>query len=164
MWLSELRTFAMFWDSKIYSIIETDILWYDLREYVCYCYCSACVSSPSLALPYLPCIMNYPLCMTHDLATAHHHDHAWTAKWAQNICTLSMPMSPMQLRCEHRQHARRDHLYETKGKWKNYPTCFALPNVGFMVALRRTDRYVLIWACSAVLTNLQLPSFQTSQL
>jgi hypothetical protein len=26
MWLSELETFAMFWDLKIYSMIETDIL------------------------------------------------------------------------------------------------------------------------------------------
>ena len=25
-WLSELVTFAMFWDLKIYSMIETDIL------------------------------------------------------------------------------------------------------------------------------------------
>ena len=118
MWLSELGTFAMFWDLKIHSITETDILWYDLREYVCWFWCNARMFSPSVPWHSLTSIMNYPLCMTHDLATANQHDHAWTAKWAQNICTLSMPMSLMQLRCEHRQHARRDHLYETKGKWK----------------------------------------------
>ena len=32
MWLSELRTFTMFWDLKSYSIVETDTLWYDLPE------------------------------------------------------------------------------------------------------------------------------------
>ena len=36
MWLSELKTSAIFWDLRIYSMIETDILWYDLREYMCY--------------------------------------------------------------------------------------------------------------------------------
>ena len=61
-------------------------------------------------------------------------------------------------------HGRRSHLYETKGTWKNYPTCFALLNVGFMIVLRRAGRYVLIWARRAVPTNLQLSSFQTLQL
>mgnify|MGYP002808384424 CR=1 FL=1 len=37
MWLSELGTFEMFWDLKIYSITETGTLWYDLHGYVCYC-------------------------------------------------------------------------------------------------------------------------------
>ena len=36
MWLSELETFEMFWDLKNYFITETDILWHDLREYMCY--------------------------------------------------------------------------------------------------------------------------------
>ena len=136
MWLPELTTFAIFWDLKIYSMIETDILWYGLREHVSCCYCGACISFSIAVSPCLPCIMNYQLCMTHDLATANHHDHAWTAKWAQNIFTLSMPMSPMRLRYDNRQHGRRGHLYETKGTWKNYPTCFALLDVGFMIVLR----------------------------
>ena len=102
--------------------------------------------------------------MTHDLATANRHDHAWTDKWAQNISTLSRPMSLMRLRGEHRQHGRTGHLYETKGTWKNSPTCCALLNVGFMIVLRRAGWYVLIWARRAVPTNLQLSSFQTSQL
>ena len=34
MWLSELGTFEMFWDLKIYSITDTGILWYDLHGYV----------------------------------------------------------------------------------------------------------------------------------
>ena len=46
-----------------------------------------------------------------------------------------------------------------KVREKNYPTCFALLDVGFMIVLRRADRYVLIWARSAVPTNLQLSSF-----
>ena len=118
IWLSELGTFAICWDLKNCSITETDILWYDLHEYVCYYSCDLCISSPLLPWLCLPCITNYPLCMTHDLATANHHDHAWTAKWAQNICTLSMPMSPMRLRYHNRQHGRRGYLYETKGTWK----------------------------------------------
>ena len=164
IWLSELGTFAMFWDLKIYSITDTDILWYDLHEYVCYY--SWDISISSLWLPWLslPCIMNYPLCMTHDFATANHHDHAWTAKWAQNICTLSKPMSLMRLRYDLRQHGRRGHLYGTKGTWKNYPTCFALLDVGFMIVFRRADRYVLIWAVSAVLTEPVDCHFQTSLL
>ena len=47
---------------------------------------------------------------------------------------------------------------------KNSPTCCALLNVGFMIVLRRAGWYVLIWARKAVPTNLQLSSFQTSQL
>ena len=43
--------------------------------------------------------------------------------------------------------------------WKNYPICFALLDVGFMILLRRADRYVLIWARSAVPTDLQLSPF-----
>ena len=104
--------------------------------------------------------MNYPLCMIHDLATANLHDHAWTDGWAQNICTLSKPMSLMRLRDEHRQHCRRDHLYGTKGTWKNYPTCFALLDVGFMTILRRTDNYILIWACNPVSPNSTTVIFQ----
>ena len=164
MRLSELGIFAMFCGLKNHSITETDILWYDLRDYLCWFWCNARIFSPSVPWPSLTSIMNYPLCMTHDLATAYHYDHAWTAKWAQNICTLSMLMSPMRLRNDNRQHGRRGHLYETKGAWKKYPSCFALLDVGFMIVLRRTDRCVLIWACSAVLTNQQLSSFRTLQL
>ena len=47
---------------------------------------------------------------------------------------------------------------------KNSPTGCALLNVGFMVVLRRAGWYVLIWARRVVPTNLQLSSFQTSQL
>ena len=109
--------------------------------------------SPLVLWPCLPCIMNYQLCMTHDLATVNRHDHAWADKWAQHISTLSRQMSLMRLRGERRQHGRTGHLYETKGAWKNSPTCCTLLNVGFMIILKRTDRSVLIWACSAVLTE-----------
>ena len=85
----------------------------------------------------LPCIMNYLICMTHDFATANHYDHAWTAKWARNICKLSMLMFPMQLRSDGRQQDTRGCLYATKVKWKNYLTCFALLDMGLMVVLRR---------------------------
>ena len=34
---------------------------------------------------------------------------------------------------------------------KNSPTCCALLNVGFMAILRRTDCFILIWTCNAVL-------------
>ena len=114
--------------------------------------------------------MNYPLCMTYDLATVNRHDHAWTDNWAQNICTLNMPMSLMELRCDNQQHGPRGHLYETEGTWKNYPTCLALLDVGFIIVLRRADWYVLIWACRAVLPNIttvifsNCPSSQTKLL
>ena len=115
--------------------------------------------SPLVLWPCLPCIMNYQLCMPHDLATANRHDHAWTDKWAQNISTLSRPMSLIRLCGERPQLRSEGRLYGTKGTWKNYPTCFALLDVGFMIVLRKAGRYVLIWARSAVLTNLQLSSF-----
>ena len=150
----------MFWDLKIYSMIETDILWYDLREYMCYFLCGACVFSPLLPWLCLTCIMNYPLCMTHDLATANHHDHAWTENWAHNICKLSMPMSIVRLLSNPREHRQRSRLYKLYGTWKNYPPQHALLNVGFMTILRRTDCFILIWACSAVLTEPHNCHFQ----
>ena len=100
--LFQIRHLEMFWGLKNYSITETDILWYDLHEYICCCSCDLCISSPLLTWWCLPCIMNYPLCMTHDLATVNHHDHAWTENWAHNICKLSMPMSLMRLRHDRR--------------------------------------------------------------
>ena len=118
------------------------------------------MSSPSVLWPCLPCIMNYQLCMTHDLATANRHDHAWTDKWAPNISTLSRQMSLMRLRGERRQHGRTGHLYGTKGTWKNYPTCFALLDVGIMTILRRTDNYILIWPGNPVSLNSITVIFQ----
>ena len=91
---------------------------------------------------------------------AHHHDYAWTAKWSQNICTLSMPMSLMRPRYDHCQHGWSGHLYGTNGTWKNYPTWFALLDVGFMIILRRTDYFIPIWACGAVSPKLTTVIFQ----
>ena len=89
--------------------------------------------------------------MPHDLATANRHDHAWTENWAPNIWMLCMTLSPMRPRNAQRQSDRKDQLYETKGAWKNSPTCYALLNGGFMAILRRTDCFILIWTCNAVL-------------
>ena len=85
----------------------------------------------------LTSIMNYPLCMAHDLATVNRHDHAWTETWAQNICTLRKPLSLMRPWYAHRQGARRGHLCATKVKWKNYLACFPLLDMGLMIVLRR---------------------------
>ena len=137
MWLPELGTFAVFWELKIHSMTETDILWYDLCDYVCWFWCNARIFCPSVLWASLTSIMNYPLCMTHDLATPNRHDHAWTETWAQNICTLRKPLSLMRPWYAHRQDARRGHLYGTKGTWTNYLTCSALQNAGFMIVLRR---------------------------
>ena len=38
-----------------------------------------------------------------------------------------------------------------KVMWINCMTCFPLLNVGFLTILKRTDCFVLIWACIAVL-------------
>ena len=89
--------------------------------------------------------------MPHDLATANRHDHAWTENWAPNIWMLCTGLSPMRPWYEHRQGDRRNHLYAAEGKWINCPTCFPLLNVGFMTILRRTDCFILIWTCNAVL-------------
>ena len=163
MWLSELETFAMFWGLKIHSITETDILWYDLREYVCWFWCNARIFPPSVPWLSLTSIMNYPLYMTHDLATVNRHDHAWTDNWAQNIWKLSKLLTLRRLRYGHQQRGQRGHLYGTKGAWQNSPTCCALLDVGFMFILRRTDIFILIWACTAVLPNVTTVIFQIIQ-
>ena len=101
--------------------------------------------------------------MPHDLTTANRHDHAWTENWAQNICTSEHANVPMELRYEGRQHERRDCLYTTKVKWKIYQTSCTLLDVGFVFILRRTDIFILIWACTAVLTNSTTVIFQIIQ-
>ena len=163
MWLSKLGTFAMFRGLKNPSITETDILWCDLREYMYCCSCDLYISSPLLTWWWLLCIMNYPLCMTHDLATANHHDHAWTENWAHDICKLSMPISTVRLLSNPREHRQRGRLYRMPGTCKNYPPQHALLNVGFMTILRRTDIFILIWACTAVLPNVTTVIFQIIQ-
>ena len=114
-------------------------------------YVSACVFSPLVPWLCLTCIMNYPLCMTHDLATVNRHDCAWTEKWAHNIWKLSMPMSLVRLPSNPWEHRQRGRLYRMYGTYKNYPPQHALLNGGFMTILRRTDCFILIWTCSAVL-------------
>ena len=101
--------------------------------------------------------------MPHDLTTANRHDHTRTKNWAQNICTLEHANIPMELRCEGRQHERRDCLYTTKVKCKIYQTCCALLDVGFVFILKRTDIFILIWACTAVLLNSTTVIFQIIQ-
>ena len=122
-------------------------------------------SSPLLTWPCLPCIMNYILCMTHDLTTAiimimHEllNGLKTSVHWACQCPTCGC-VTTIDNTVEGVTSS-----YGTVGTWKNYPTCFALLDVGVMIVLRRANRYVLIWACSAELTNLQLSSFQTSQL
>ena len=120
---------------------------------------------PSVPWPSLTSIMNYPLCMTHDLTTAYHHDHAWTENWAHNICKLSMPMSIVRLLSNPREHRQMSRFYKLYGTCKNYPPQHALLTVGFMTILRRTDCFILIWTCSAVLPDHRNCHFQTlSQL
>ena len=69
MWLSELGTFAMFWGLKNPSITETDILWYDLREYICYFYCNACMFLSISALTLFD--LHYELSTMHDPWLSH---------------------------------------------------------------------------------------------
>ena len=141
----------MFCSLKKHSMTKTDILCYDLHVYTCYCSCNVHISSLLLWWWCFACIMTYPLCMPHDLATANRHDHAWTENWAPNIWMLCTALSPMRPWYEHRQGNRRNHLYGTEGTWINCPTCFPLLNVGFMAILRRTDCFILIWTCNAAL-------------
>ena len=67
---------------------------------------------------------------------------------------------PRKLWYAHSQHGWSDHLYGTKGTWKNYPTCFALLDVGVMTILRRTDNYILIWPRNPVSLNSITVIFQ----
>ena len=62
-------------------------------------------------------------------------------------------MSLVRLPSNPREHRQRGRLYRMYGTCKNYPPQHALLNVGFMTILRRTDCFILIWACSAVLTE-----------
>jgi len=158
--LFRIRHIKLFWWLKNVSITKTDILWYDFREYIC-CYLrDLCISSPLLLWPSLTSIMNQQICMTHDLATAYRHDHAWTDEWTQNTSMLSRQMSLARLRGERRQHGRTGRLYGTWGAWKNSSTCYALLNVGSIAILRRTHVYVLIWSCNPALPNSQTVIFQ----
>ena len=75
----------MFWGLKKTSMTKTDILWYDLYEYTSYFPYDLHLSSPMLLSWYLPWIMNYPQCVSCDLATAHLHDFARSAQYAKNI-------------------------------------------------------------------------------
>ena len=47
-----------------------------------------------------------------------------------------------------------------KVREKNYPTCFALLDVGIMTILRRTDNYILIWPRNPVSLNSTTVIFQ----
>ena len=121
-------------------------------------YCVYILSVAVLAM--FACIMTYPLCMPHDLATANRHDHAWTENWPPNIWVLHTALSPMRPRYQHWQGDQGDHFYGTQGTWINCSTWFPLLNVGFMAILRRTDCFILIWTCIAVLAVTRHCHFQ----
>ena len=150
----------MFWGLKKTSMTKTDILWYDLHVYTCCCSCIVRISSLLLYWRCFACIMTYPLCMPHDLATANRHDHAWTENWPPNIWVLHTALSPMRPRYQHWQGDQGDHFYGTQGTWINCSTWFPLLNVGFMAILRRTDCFILIWTCIAVLAVTRHCHFQ----
>ena len=69
-----------------------------------------------------------------------------------------MPL--VRLLFDPREHRRRGRLYRMYGTYKNYPPQHALLNVGFMTILRRTDCFISIWTCSAVLTEPRNCHFQ----
>ena len=62
-------------------------------------------------------------------------------------------MSIVRLLSNPRKHRQTGHLYRMYGTCKNYPPQHALLNVSFMTILRRTDCFILIWACIAVLAD-----------
>ena len=69
-------------------------------------------------------------------------------------------MSIVRLLSNPREHRQRGRLYRMHGTYKNYPPWHALLNVGFMTILRRTDCFILMLACSAVLTEPRNCHFQ----
>jgi hypothetical protein len=68
-------------------------------------------------------------------------------------------MSLVRLHFDPREHGWRDRLYRICGMCKNYPPEQALLDVGFMTIFRRTDCFILIWACIAVLADHRQLSF-----
>ena len=68
-------------------------------------------------------------------------------------------MSLARLHFDPREHGWRDRLYRICGMCKNYPPEQALLDVGFMTIFRRTDCFILIWACIAVLADHRQLSF-----
>jgi len=118
--------------------------------------CILSIAAPSL----FP--LHYELSTMHDPWFGH-CPSPWLCMnciWAENICTSEHANVPMKLRCDGRQHGRRGSLYTTKVKWKIYPTSCTLLDVGFVFILRRTDIFILIWACTAVLPNVTTVIFQ----
>ena len=97
--------------------------------------------------------------MPHDLATANRHDHAWTENWAPNIWMLCTTLSPMRPWLCALTRWSEGPSYGTEGTWINCPTCFPLLNVASMTILKKTDCFVLIWACIAVLADHRQLSF-----
>ena len=69
-------------------------------------------------------------------------------------------MSLVRLLFDPREHRRRGRLSRMYGTYKTYLPQHALLNVGFMTILRRTDCFVLIRACGAVLTEPHNCHFQ----
>ena len=69
-------------------------------------------------------------------------------------------MSLVRLHSDPREHGWRGRLYRMYGTYKNYPPRHALLDVGFMTILRRTDCFILIWACIAVLADHRDCHFQ----
>ena len=69
-------------------------------------------------------------------------------------------MSIVRLLSNPRQHRQRGHFYRMYGTRKYYPPQHALLNVGFTTILRRTDCFILIWTCSAVLPDHRHCHFQ----
>ena len=107
------------------------------------------------------------VCLHHDLPTMHapwlsHCKSSWSCmNWKLGSKHLDVMHGviphPATIFASRRWSGK--HLYGTEGTWINCPTCFPLLNVGFMAILRRTDCFVLIWTCIAVLADHRQRSF-----
>ena len=146
IWYFNVLHSAAFWNMNLSTVlIDRSWLnnydWYSLKwfthKYTNYRSCryeTRPVNQPALLLYILDSLP----CLTSDMVTAHHHDYAWSTKWAKNICTLNTTLSSMRPHSHTQEHDRQRHLNTIRGTWKYYSTWCALLDVGFMAILRRT--------------------------
>ena len=134
--LSEKCVYASVTMKKNHCMSMTDILWYNLPT-------NTKISSRMVTKPVL--YLKSPFDLHYELFTVHgpwlsHFESSWSCmNWnmSPKICALRKLFFLIQPWYIHRQSDWRRHPCRMKGKWTNYPTCFALLDVSFMVILRR---------------------------
>ena len=99
------------------------------------------------------------VCLHHDLVTMHalwlsHCKSSWSCmNWklgSKHLDVMHDIIPHAATKCSTTKWSEGPTLRDERCV-KNSPTCYALLNGGFMAILRRTDCFILIWTCNAVL-------------